>query len=205
MGLFQQFPNELLHRVDNAVRDHLLAAKFESPDGQSISISGANRRACTEVLFNPSLLNGKEGLPSIVDPIIQLLKQCDESKWQALLSPIVLIGGNTLYPGFPERFMSELSTKLSLLGNDSKPQLVNQKREDRKYAAWKGAAKLGPALWGVQQNYYDDDNKSVVKIQKVSQSYTNIYYLGTWITKEEYDEAGNVRIYSVYYLFNLFI
>ncbi|KAK8171238.1 actin family [Phyllosticta citrichinensis] len=67
----------------------------------------ANERfAVPELLFNPLDVGLQE--PGIPEAILQSLQQLPEGLWPAMLANVVVVGGNSLIPGFMERLEAEL-------------------------------------------------------------------------------------------------
>jgi len=94
---------------------------YSMPDGNTISIPPHVLYQSPEVLFQPANINSN--LPSLPQATVNSLYTVDSSHWSELLSHIVLSGGNLSYPGFEERFKSELSVLLPQLGPIPKPPI----------------------------------------------------------------------------------
>lgn len=71
------------------------------PDGQTIDI-GSQRFRCSEALFKPSLI-GRE-LEGVHELCYQAIMNCGIQLRKELYRNIVMSGGTTMFPGFPERF-----------------------------------------------------------------------------------------------------
>lgn len=95
---------------------------------------------CVEPMFQPSLIESEEkGVHEIINDSI--LKS-DPHIHKHLYSNILLTGGNTMFPGLPER----LHTELSHLA----PQITDVNivaTPDRKYSAWVGGSMLASMNW----------------------------------------------------------
>lgn len=123
---------------------------YELPDGEVITI-GNERFRCTEVLFQPSFL-GKEPY-GIHHATHNSIMKCDMDNRKSLYSNIVLSGGNTMYPGFPERLNKDI-TALA-------PSTMNVKvvaPPERRFSVWIGGSVLASLqnfqkMWISKQEY----------------------------------------------------
>jgi len=80
--------------------------KFLLPDGTPLYLPSTTLTAPAEILFHPSMI-GSESSP--VQSLLQSsLNSCDLSLRSSLNENIVLSGGTTLLPGFPERLLEEV-------------------------------------------------------------------------------------------------
>lgn len=89
-----------------------------------------------ELFFNPSLIG--KSLPSISKVIIQSINQCDAHTRLDFYNNILLTGGSTLIPGFPERLQKELQ--------ELKPSILSLNvvaPTEREYYTWIGGSILG--------------------------------------------------------------
>ncbi|EFC50844.1 hypothetical protein NAEGRDRAFT_29311 [Naegleria gruberi] len=78
---------------------------YELPDGQIITLD-EELFACTELLFNPSLM-GKDA-PGLAELVFDTFKASPIDVRKDFYNSIVLSGGNTLFNGFKERIKLEL-------------------------------------------------------------------------------------------------
>ncbi|PVU97396.1 hypothetical protein BB561_000598 [Smittium simulii] len=98
---------------DRDTADNFGAKPFEFSDGFNVSIFG-ERYHTPEVMFQPQLFEStksvvKDGEPLSIQEMAQLsVSKCDVDLKPHLLHNVVLSGGNTLFPGFTERFSNEL-------------------------------------------------------------------------------------------------
>eukprot|EP01087_Luapelamoeba_hula_P006293 TRINITY_DN16365_c0_g1_i1.p1 TRINITY_DN16365_c0_g1~~TRINITY_DN16365_c0_g1_i1.p1 ORF type:complete len:420 (-),score=43.12 TRINITY_DN16365_c0_g1_i1:45-1283(-) len=143
---------------------------YQLPDGQTISV-GDERFRCIEPMFKESTCYGytRSGLSGMV---FNSVMKCDPDIRQALLSNIVLAGGNTLMPGMADRLQKEVAA--ACLDADSIPSAARPLMSslarcvkvhapaERGYSAWLGASLL------CQQSSFSSQ----------------------WITTEEYAESG---------------
>jgi len=104
------------------------------PDGQQVSI-GASRFRAPEVLFNPSLI-GEES-PGIHEVLMYSIQKSDMDLRKTLYSHVVMSGGSTLFKGFGERLLAEV-TKLA--PKNTKIKIAAP--PERKYTTWLGGSIL---------------------------------------------------------------
>ena len=114
---------------------------YELPDGQIITI-GDERFRCPEALFQPSLICKEHCSPDI--PTIGIhqtcynsIMKCDQDIHRELASNIALSGGNTLFPGFVERFNKEMS---AFALSNIKVKIIAP--PERKHSGWIGGSML---------------------------------------------------------------
>ncbi|XP_074162186.1 actin-like [Sminthopsis crassicaudata] len=108
------------------------------PDGKIISLT---EKHCTfpDMLFNPSQFGGtgvKLGLE-----VLKSAMSCPNTAKDYIFSRVVLSGGSTLFPGFPERLISEL--------NAMKPSMYSTEvvsRPNRIYLPWLQVTTTEPAF-----------------------------------------------------------
>jgi actin len=109
-------------------------ATYTLPDENEINI-GDERFQCSELLFKP-FLNGLE-MDGVDEALFNSIMKCDMSLRKDLYANIVLSGGTTMFPGFPERIEQEI-TRLA-------PERMNIKvvaSPERKHLAWIGGSIL---------------------------------------------------------------
>jgi len=142
----------------------IAAVAYELPDGNTIEC-GPDRFSIPELMFNPAVLNKREGnteeFVGIQQMIYNSIAKCDPDIRRELFNSIIVTGGNSLLPNFSERLHKELVEK-------STPQMYKVKilatnsPQERKYSAWIGGSILA-SLGTFQQ---------------------------MWISKQEYEEHG---------------
>ena len=79
---------------------------YELPSGEIIQVNHRTRFKATEILFNPSLIGDEER--GIVEMAYHSIEKCDPDLRINLYNNIVLAGGNTVMPGFKDRFEDEI-------------------------------------------------------------------------------------------------
>ncbi|XP_051846799.1 actin-3-like [Antechinus flavipes] len=104
------------------------------PDGEIISLT---EKHCTfpDMLFNPSQFGGI-GVKLALE-VLKSAMSCPNPTKGYIFSRVILSGGSTLFPGFPERLVSEL--------NAMKPSMYSTEvvcRTNRIYLPWVGGAVL---------------------------------------------------------------
>lgn len=116
--------------------------KYELPDGQLITIGDECFR-CPEALFQPSFICKEHCSPDIPtvgvhETCYNSIAKCDQDIQKELGSTLVISGGNTLFPGFAERFSKEmrvLTQSPIRMSNIVAP-------DDRKESVWMGGSML---------------------------------------------------------------
>ncbi|KAM9999302.1 hypothetical protein ACTFIZ_002846 [Dictyostelium cf. discoideum] len=128
---------------------------YELPDGNLLEI-GSDRFQIPELLFNPTPLNeqilnnnnnanGENTTPVVQQPqyqglgrmIIESLEKSDTDIRKELISNLIITGGNTLFAGFQERLVRDIS-EISY----NKPKIVANQTE-KKNSVWIGGSVLG--------------------------------------------------------------
>ncbi|KAL3313618.1 Actin, aortic smooth muscle [Cichlidogyrus casuarinus] len=117
---------------------------YELPDGETIAI-GNERYECSEMLFQPALY-GVEQL-GIHELVYDSINKCTVDLRRHLYSDLVLSGGSTLFPGFDERLLKEIT---NLAPNGMKIRMSTSPASCRKYWAWLGGS-IVSALTQFQQ------------------------------------------------------
>ena len=107
---------------------------FKLPDGQTITI-GSERFHCPEALFQPSFVGIESaGIHELCDDSI---RKCDVDIRKHIYRNIVLSGGSTMFPGFSDRLLKEMT----FLAPTTMMVKVNAAPE-RKYYTWIGGSIL---------------------------------------------------------------
>jgi len=109
-------------------------SKYELPDGETIEI-GKDRFECCEIMFQPNIIE-KEIKKNLIELIEKSVESCPAENKSLLLGNILLGGGNTMFAGFSDRLVSELSQIY-------KNEKINVKSPpERKFTVWIGASIL---------------------------------------------------------------
>ena len=139
--------------------DHASIEKsFDMPDGKTINITN-ERYTCPEALFYPELLGLElEGIHIIANRCIM---KSDVEIRKDLYSNIILCGGNTLFPGLPERIVKEMT---GLAGSSNKVKVVSP--PERLYSVWIGGSILASLatfqqMW-IAKAEYEESGPTIV-------------------------------------------
>ncbi|NXS26620.1 ACL10 protein, partial [Pomatostomus ruficeps] len=108
-------------------------ARFQTPDGHWITL-GRERFCCPEPLFRPELL--QHGSPGLHQLAWQSLQTAPEHLSRYMLGNIVLSGGSSMFPGFPERMCLELN----FLSQGTGVHIEVLANPERGAAAWAGGS-----------------------------------------------------------------
>ncbi|XP_054500294.2 actin-like protein 10 [Agelaius phoeniceus] len=108
-------------------------ARFQTPDGHWITL-GKERFCCPEPLFRPELLQLSS--PGLHQLAWQSLQAVPQQARRHVLGNIVLSGGSSMFPGFPERMCLELN--LLFRGAGVHVEVLASPR--RATAAWAGGS-----------------------------------------------------------------
>jgi actin-related protein len=135
-----------------------LEKSYELCDGNVITL-GNERFRCPEVLFQPSLI-GKEA-PGLHECVFKTVMKCDIDTRRDLLGNVVLSGGTTMFPGFPERLSKELSNMVSA---GMKVKVIAP--PERRYSVWIGGSILASLstfqeMW-ITRDEYDESGPAIV-------------------------------------------
>jgi actin len=153
---------------------------YELPGGSEIRL-GNERFRCAEVLFQPSHLDGLDGLgygnysanygldnfpKGVASMVYESINKSDRDIHKDLYCNVLLAGGGTMLRGMTERMEKELEF-LARSPPDCRYSVYSERVKviappDRKYSAWIGGACLS-SLTHFQQS---------------------------WVTKQEYKESG---------------
>ncbi|EIW80830.1 actin-66 [Coniophora puteana RWD-64-598 SS2] len=106
---------------------------FELPDGQSLAV-GNERFYTTEVLFQPSILG--LDVAGLQYTTYNVIHKCDTDLYGPLFGNIILVGGNTMFPGLSQRFKSELTS----LNHDPNTSIDVYVPPDPRVSVWIGGS-----------------------------------------------------------------
>ena len=144
--------------MKNAALSSSLEKSYELPDGNVKTIGNESFR-CPEVLFQPSFL-GKEDY-GIQDATYNSIMKCDMDIRKALYNNIVLSGGNTMFPGFPERLKKEI---IELAPPTLNVNIVAT--PERKHSVWIGGSLLASRqdfqrMW-ISKEEYNESGTTII-------------------------------------------
>ncbi|NXF70776.1 ACL10 protein, partial [Sclerurus mexicanus] len=108
-------------------------ARFRMPDGHWITL-GKERFCCPEPLFQPALL--QHSGPGLHQLAWQSLQTVPDHARRDVLGNIVLAGGSSMFPGFPER----MCLGLNLLSQGTGVHVEVLASPERGTAAWVGGS-----------------------------------------------------------------
>lgn len=150
---------------EDAKGDEANQVTYELPDGMSLlggetSVTLGNERFyCAEALFEPRLMHRDN--PGITELIWQAVQACPIEARKAALQGVVVSGGTSLFPGFPERLEAELK-------RISPPQARAEVRvhasPDRLFGVWLGGKNfcspsmrpMQDLLWVTKADWYEE-------------------------------------------------
>ncbi|XP_069352408.1 actin-like protein 10 [Eulemur rufifrons] len=150
--------------LQNPARHH--PASFLMSNGCSVHLS-SERFLCPEPIFQPGLVGQAE--PGLHVLAFQALQKTPETLRERLAHTVVLAGGSTLFPGFPERLEKELEAQCQCHGFTAlRPHLVANPR--RGTAVWTGGSMVA----------------SLCSFQR------------SWMTRGMYQECGSRLVHEVF-------
>eukprot|EP00004_Rigifila_ramosa_P002377 TRINITY_DN12483_c0_g1_i1.p1 TRINITY_DN12483_c0_g1~~TRINITY_DN12483_c0_g1_i1.p1 ORF type:complete len:831 (+),score=183.13 TRINITY_DN12483_c0_g1_i1:123-2495(+) len=134
--LFKKTPAKITRKIEFKTAPQVGETSTRLAAGRKITI-GAERFLCPEALFDPAMAGSLGGNreKSIQQLVYDCINLCDINVRRSLYSSILVSGGNTLFPGFPERLTSEL-IKLTPTSMSVKVKSPS----NRRYSAWRGGS-----------------------------------------------------------------
>jgi actin len=151
--------------MNTAYNSNTYEKTYDKPDaGISLPLN-MERFVCPEFLFRPSLCgcDTTPGLPYLIENVINLCEKQVKGIHKDLYGNILISGGNTMFPGLPERLEKDLN---SLAPSRMVVHMVAP--SNRKYSAWLGGANLAahhPSVFSplcITSAEYDEEGPTVV-------------------------------------------
>lgn len=136
------------------------AASYQMPNGTGLQLHSERFRSA-EALFKPSLLGREYG--GLHEQVHQSIMKSDTEIRRELFANIVVSGGNSLFPGLPERLSCELK---KLAPAKLAAGIHVSSVPEAKYSAWIGASILSSAAdftprW-INREEYQNTGASIV-------------------------------------------
>jgi actin beta/gamma 1 len=134
---------------------------YQMPDGNTIFVTGERCRA-PEALFNPALFGSSED--GLHHKVYQSIMKCDQDIRKDMYDNIILVGGNTLFPGLKDRLRLEVQ-HLAPVG--TRPKVIDP--PERQYSVWVGGSILASLstfqrMW-ISKAEYDEHGTSIIHIK----------------------------------------
>lgn len=135
--------------------------KYQLPDGSHI-VLGKEQFKAPEILFKPHMF-GLE-YPGVHEIVSQAIGACDLEIRRDLLSNIVLAGGSSLFKGFGQRILQEITDIFAK--KDVKTNVKVFSPPERKYTSWIGGSILTSLgsfsdMW-INHNEYKETGAQIV-------------------------------------------
>jgi len=146
--------------------DYELVAK--QPVGVPITNLEIGKEAfrCTEILFQPNIIVSSDERLGVVQATYQsMIDACGRNNeyeiFHLLCANIVLTGGNTLFPGFSERFTNDMKELMATKDPSRRLQVKVIAPETRKFDVWRGGSTIASLtmmenMWITQEEYRSD-------------------------------------------------
>ena len=144
----------------------LLTQAYTLPDGRTVQV-GSERERCTEALFNPACVGSTE--LGVAAAVAHALQRCNAAHQADLADNIILSGGSTLHPGFPQRLRAELAAcRLAV------PRVRVVATPERLLSPWIGGSILGSFSFTqfmlVTRRQYHESGPSIIRARLVSRA-----------------------------------
>lgn len=150
----QDFEHDLATNTDEVT--------YALPDGQEVRIN-QERFVTPEAMFQPSSIDflemyEQQGIHACV---MDVVAKCDLDIRRSMFENIIISGGNTMFPGFPERLKREVS---SMVERGVRVGLVVP--SNRSVAAWLGGAVFTSLptiddMW-IYKHQYEEEGASIM-------------------------------------------
>ncbi|NXI91285.1 ACL10 protein, partial [Psophia crepitans] len=137
-------------------------ARFQAPEGHWITLD-KERFCCPEPLFQPKLLH--QSSPGLHHLALQSLQKVPYHARRDMVGNILLAGGSSMFPGFPERMCLELNNLFHSTGC----QVQVLASPERDTAAWAGGSMVASLtsfqhMWMAKDQYQEHGARYVHKI-----------------------------------------
>lgn len=152
-----EFEKELKFFGENSSKD----VNYVLPDGNIVTLNDQQFK-CPEALFQPSLLD--KDAPGIHEMLYQAIMKCDPEIRKDITNQVILAGGSTLFTGFKERLIREISELAPGLRNQNLWTVMAP--AERKYSIWIGGSILSSlstfqAMW-INEKEYNEVGVNIV-------------------------------------------
>ena len=128
-------PNNTNTTTTETITAKTTEVQYQLPDGQTINLTEEERCRAPEILFDPSLVGSEE--MGVADIVTSSIAKSDLDLRPTLYSQIVLAGGSTHTPGFGDRFLSELRSRVP-----AHTRIRISAPPERIHSAWAGGSIL---------------------------------------------------------------
>merc|ERR1719198_1655204 len=133
----------------------------ELPDGTVLKVPWKHRITCPEILFQPSLVEDRKGVPGIGAIASKTIQFCDKDLRRVLYDSVVIAGGTSLIAGFGDRLQREIRAST---GN--RETVSVHADSQRKCAAWIGGSMIASLStfnhMKISKQEYDDSHAATV-------------------------------------------
>jgi len=125
----EQYKLDQFKLLENTPNDPV----YVLPDGSQFEIR-AERFLCSEVLFNPQLINSEQ--PSVLDCVVKSINKMDIQSRKRLMENVIITGGTSQMNNFTQRLSLELK---NLKDKNTSHNWKFYNTRDYKSSAWNGA------------------------------------------------------------------
>ena len=140
-------------------KNYYKSIDYEMPDGNKIFIKDQRFRA-PEILFQPEICGKDTG--GIAQKLNESINRTDWDLRKELYENIILSGGSTIFPGFPERFTNEIKN-LAPYFYQSHVEVTAE--PERKLSTWIGCLILSsilPEEYWISRDEYNESGNSIL-------------------------------------------
>lgn len=144
--------NDEIKKIETESND--LEKDYKLPDGQVIKIGNERIRA-PEVIFKPSFIG--KSMQGLDQMLYSSVMKCDVDLRMDWYANIIVVGGNTMFPGIEGRLHKEIS---SLVPSAYLPIIKVVAPPERKYSVWIGGSILSSLstfeqMWITREEYVE--------------------------------------------------